>query len=594
MATRLNPLNERDILRLKSAAQWSRDKLEPFRKHRTEALREFVGYHYSDNGASDRVPVNLLELAINIYARQLAAARPQALVSTRHRELRAFAGIFESAVNDAIIEADLENTIRQAVMNALFSMAVVKVGIAEGNMVDLGDKKHEAGRLFADCIGLDDWVHDMTARSRAGWQFCGNRYSMRLDIAKDNPQFDPVARGKITADGVLRTQEGGQERAAAISRGHQSGGDESEFRPRVELWDYWLPQERLLITVAENVNEPLRIVEDDGPANGPYHFLGYSDVPDSLMPLPPVAVMRDIADLANRLFRKLGRQADRQKTILGVRGDNADGETIVNADDGEVVKILDPANAKEYKFGGVEPASLALLIQLKDIYSYLNGNLDSLGGLSPQSRTLGQDELLSSSASQRIADMGDRTVKFTTGIVEDFAWWTWTDPVRQQMVTRRMEGTSFDVNFEWTPETRQGDFLHYNFSVSPYSQGHSTPASKLQGLTNFMERLVLPFVPMMQAQGIGVDIPAMTRNVARWGNLPELEEIIVISGMPQPPTETGPEGSPSPAMAPTTKRTYERVNRPGGTRQGQDAVTTRALMGAASQPEEAGAVGKGY
>lgn len=592
----MNPLNEADIRRLKQAATWSRAALKPFRQKRIEALREYVGAHYSDDGAPDRVPVNLLELAINIYVRQLVASRPQALVTTRHRELRAFAGIFESTVNDAVIEANLEATLRQAVMNAMFSIAIVKVGITEGLEVDLGDKKHDAGKLYADCIGLDDWVHDMTARSRSGWQFCGNRWSMRLDQAKENPAFDPDARARLVSHDPSAMMEDGEERASAISRGRISpGADEAEFRPRVELWDYYLPQERLLVTCNADIDVPLRIVEDDGPSQGPYHYLGFSDVPDSIMPLPPVALMRDIHELVNRLYRKLGRQADRQKTITGVQGSaDKDGERIVKADDGDVVKLDNPNNAKEYKFGGVAPESLAFLIQTKDLYSYLNGNLDSLGGLSPQSRTLGQDELLSSSASQRIADMQARTLEFTTGIIKSFAWWTWTDPVREQLVQRRMMGTAQDVNFEWTPETRNGDFLQYNFDVNPFSMAHSTPAMKLQGLLNFLQGMVFPALPMLEAQGKTINFDSLVKTVSRLGNIPEVEDVIVDSGAPTPIMEGPAEGDPQPKVAPVTKRTYERVNRPGGTRQGQDAVTVRALMGAASQPEEMAAVGKGY
>lgn len=591
----MNPLDERDIQRLKAAAEWSRDKLKPFRENRLQALQEYVGAHYSDTGARERVPVNLIELAVNIYARQLVAARPQALITTRHRELRPFAGYFEATVNDAIVEVNLEQTLRQAVMNALFSMAVVKVGISSGNSVSVDGEDREAGRLYADCIGLDDWVHDMTARSRDGWQFCGNRWSMRLDLAKDEPSFDAAARAKLTESHPNQLQDRGETRASSISRGDSDVHSESEFRPRVELWDYWLPEDRLLVTVSNEIETPLRIIEDDGPANGPYHFLGFSDVPDSLMPLPPVAIMRDIAELANRLFRKLGRQADRQKTVVGVQGDQGqkDGENIVEANDGEVIKLLNPNNAKEYRFGGVDPPSLAFLIQLKDLFGYLNGNLDALGGLSPQSRTLGQDELLTASASQRIADMQDRVLSFTTGIIKDFAWWTWTDPVREQLVVRRMEGTDYETTFEWTPDTRQGTFLQYNFAVLPYSMAHATPASKLQGITNYIERLVIPLMPMLEMQGKTIDINALNSTIARLGNLPELDAIVTDWAIPPINDQAPAQGDSQPKIAPVTKRTYERVNRPGGTRAGQDAVTTRALMGVASQPEEMNAVGKG-
>ncbi len=586
----MNPLNDRDITRLKAAKQFSLDALKPYRKNRYEAIEQVVGRHYSGGGSQDRVPVNFLELIVNIYSRQLMAHRPAALITTRQPELRGFASVFEAAVNDAITEAKLEDTLRIAVINAMFCMAPVKVGIASDPAGE-----HDAGRLYADCISLDDWVHDMTARSRMGWQFCGNRYSMRLDVAKENQDFDATARAKLTATSEGdQIQDMGEKRSSAIGRGRQSFHGESAFRERVELWDIWLPDDRLLVTLADNVDRPLRIVEDDGPANGPYHVLGYSDVPDSQMPLAPVAILRDLHDLANTLFRKIGRQAERQKTVLGIMdGGDADGERIVNANDGEVIKMLNPQNAKEYKFGGADPVTLALLLQVKDLASYFAGNLDALGGLSPQSRTLGQDELLASAASQRIADMQDRTLAFTTGIIRDFAWWEWTNPARERTVEQRIEGTDLVTTFQWTPETRRGDFLNYNFSVEPFSMAHSTPSMKLQGLVQYLQNIVFPALPLLEAQGKTLNFDSLNKTVARLGNLPEINDVIIDAGMPAQPVEAPARGDPQPTKAPVTKRTYERVNRPGGTRQGQDNVTMRALMGVNSQPEEANAVGKG-
>ena len=78
----MNPKNEKDSARLKTSLEASYKKLKPFRENNIEAVRQYVGSHYSNDGADDKVPINLLELAINIYIRQLAARAPNVLVTT--------------------------------------------------------------------------------------------------------------------------------------------------------------------------------------------------------------------------------------------------------------------------------------------------------------------------------------------------------------------------------------------------------------------------------------------------------------------------------------------------------------------------------
>ena len=60
--------------RLSDAMEYSRRKMQPFRENRLSHIRQYVGSNYSETGASDKNPINLLEMAINIYRRQGAAS----------------------------------------------------------------------------------------------------------------------------------------------------------------------------------------------------------------------------------------------------------------------------------------------------------------------------------------------------------------------------------------------------------------------------------------------------------------------------------------------------------------------------------------
>lgn len=57
----INPNNEKHMDRLSSAIRWSRDRMEPFRRVRLEALRQYMGAYYTIDHSSKRMPTNMLE-----------------------------------------------------------------------------------------------------------------------------------------------------------------------------------------------------------------------------------------------------------------------------------------------------------------------------------------------------------------------------------------------------------------------------------------------------------------------------------------------------------------------------------------------------
>jgi hypothetical protein len=576
----MNPLNDVQLNKLRDAITYSRQRLQPFRDARITALRQYVGRHYSDNGASDKVPVNLLELAINIYMQQLAARPPKVLVTTPFFELRPSALNLELATNQQIGKMRLSDQLRLAVIDAMFSIGIMKVGLTASHPVEIDGILRDPGKPFAEAIHLDDWVHDVTARTYEQCQFAGNRYRISYEAAMD--LYSGPGRDELSPEPATSINETGDERADAISR---NDSNPSQYKDTVELWDIWLPGEKFLITMpVEGTGKPLAIRQWTGPDYGPFHLLSFSPVPGNVMPLPPVALWMDLHDLSNRLFRKLGRQAERQKTLLGVRSSGqGDGEKVVNADDGQAITMDDPSNAQEYNYGGIKSESLAFLIQLKDMFAYFAGNLDSLGGLSPQAQTLGQDELLSQNASKRVLVMQDRMIEFTTDIVTDISNYIYNDPITPIPVVKSVPGTKVAVAGQYQPEERLAPFNTYNFSIEPYSMQHQGPAARLQALTQIFQNFIAPYAQLLQQQGIAINFKGLLEIIARYGNLPELNEILIsqepiLSDMGQPASAA--------AKGPVTKRTYERINRPGATRQGKDAAMVNLLMGGKSQPAE--------
>ena len=168
---------------LRSAVEWSIKRLETPRRNRVDAIKEYVGMHYADGGAENRMPTNFLELAVTIYVQQLAARPPRCTFKAKNSRLKPFAYETEIALNQIPEEIGLGDTIRRAVMEALFSFAVVKVGICLSKKAAVAFGR-DAGETFADLVSIDDYFCDMSAKSCAGMQFQGDDYWLPIDDAR--------------------------------------------------------------------------------------------------------------------------------------------------------------------------------------------------------------------------------------------------------------------------------------------------------------------------------------------------------------------------------------------------------------------------
>lgn len=583
-----DPKNLENIRQLSKAIGYSWDKLKIFRENKIALLKEYVGSHYSAYGAGDKVPINLLELAFNIYLQRLVAQNPAVSITTDYKKIKEIATRFEMAGNHLIHEIDLGKTLEMAVIGAMFSIGIIKIGL-NATKVEYGGVLCDSGQAFASYVSLDDWVQDMTVNLASNGQFEGNFYNVTID------EFEVMFPGKkyVTRD----EQQANRENEHGITEG--SGEQREEFRKTVRLLDIWLPKFNLILIChtsddeLDPIGEVLKIVNWTGPERGPYRKLGYGFIENNTMPLAPAMYWRDMHELANKLFSKLGKQADRQKTITGVqRGAEDDGNRVIDAEDGQTIALDNPAATKEYSYGGISQETLGFLVFLKDTFSYLAGNLDMLGGLGPQSETLGQDQLLSVSASMRIQKMQKATVDFTQGIVEDLLYYLWNDPNTTIPLVKRVKGfEDVTVSTPLRPEDRENDFVEYNIKIEPYSMQHQTPEAKLQGIRTVFAEFVAPLLPIMQAQGVSLDFEALFKKISKLGNIPELSDIIVFSN---PTQESEPVGElPAKfqtAKPPVTTRRYERINRPGATNQGKNQIMMQAMFGGKPQNSEAGSL----
>lgn len=576
--------------KLADAIEYSRRKLEPFRRKRLDAVRTYVGANYSDENPTLKMPVNLLEMALSIYKRQLAASRPRVVVTAKKSDNRPLALDLELVLNQQLKEMRFEDSLSHWVTDALFSIGIMKVGLSPSDetVAELYGQYRDAGKVFADVVDLDDFVVDMTAKKWDQAQYIGNRYQLPYDYVIETDLFGDKTR-KIRETIVGVTNEQGDQRVGSVSIGldRYQGHD---IHRVAEFWDIYIPYERKIITFQSQDDgglDPTNIVDEkdwSGPEEGPYHILSYGDVPGNLMPLSPIANLMDLNDLSNSVFRKLARQAQRQKTITVVAGGaEEDGERIVRSDDGDTIRSDRPEATREARFGGVDQASLAFLIQIKDLFSYLGGNLDTLGGLSKGADTLGQERLLKQASSMKIVDLQERTTQSVKKVIETIGKYIYYDPIGTYPFSKTFEN-GITINTDFAPEAREGEFVEYEIDIAPYSMQDRSPAERVQSMMELMQGVIIPMAPMMTQFGIKPDMQKFLHYVSKYSNTPEIDEILGLMTDQDMQMAMQMGGGESPRQSPVTTRRYIREGRSGQTRQGRDDDMVRMLMGAATNP----------
>lgn len=569
--------------RLRQSVDWSIRQLDTPRKKRREALQQYVGNHYGDGGSALRVPTNFLELAVTIYSRQLAARAPQVLITARHPSMKRQAYEMELALNQVPKEIKLGKTIQAAVVEALFSFASIKVGLCSSGTCVLG---HEYGEPFADLIQFDDYFCDMGAKSRKAIQFEGNDYWLPVDDARK--KFN---NSKIQPDQATVVGDQGQQRAEAITVSEGA----TLLRDMVWVRDVWIPSTRKVATYSVKGMQLLNVADWKGPDRGPYHILGFSDVPSNLLPLPPVALWRDLHELGNALFRKLAKQADSKKTVAAFAGGNDDDvENLKRSADGDGIKYSG-ARPEAITVGGIDAPGLAFYLQVRDLFNYFAGNLDSLGGLAPTASTLGQDKLLTEAASARLNAMAETTTDYVRDIFEDIAFYEWNDPVKERDIVKELAGApEFSVRAKWSADTREGKFEDFDFDIDVFSMQDDSPSTKIQKIGATLERFIFPILPLVKEQGGQLDLEQLVEVLAKYGNIPDLKDIVKFVD-PERAMQMGggAGGEGGMGMPNNTTRTYVRENRASApTRSGKDNVMAQLLMGGKVQPKEGAALGR--
>lgn len=590
-----NPDSDRDVKKLRDAMGYSRKLLHPYQARYVDIWRHYAAKQHDEDDFDRMLPMNLVRMAIDIWSRGLSSKTPRVLVNSVHPGLKPRAYELQLATDHLLREIRFDCTLRSVVKSALAMMGILKVGLTDPTSSESQTVYHDEGQPFADNVLFGDWIHDMNARHRDEWEFCGNRYRVPLSDVKGNPAYENTEN--LGPSGPHEYEEAGaaydyeETHVESVTQGRYTLGGE-EYIEHLELWDVWLPRENLVITIPCDGGKPIRVVEWEGPERGPYHILSFGEIPGNVIPTGAVGGLFDIHDLMNRLFVKLGDQAERQKTTFAAtQAATADGSAMarIDAADGEVISTAHPDAVREMRSGGVDQQGLAFVGWLRGIGSYMGGNLDTLGGLQKGADTLGQEKLLQQQSSGLMNDMQGLVESFSKDVITDLSWWQYTNPALEVPLLKKTATGQFEMPFTWGPERREANFFEYAFDITPFSSAPQNPREKLQFLSNFVRQEVLPMAQagMLQQSGINFDPKEYFRVMAQYADMPEINCFLKVGGASLPAAPAGLE-APSPGMPNNTTREYVRRNEsanPGMA--GMDREMMQGAMGA-SMPQGTG------
>lgn len=586
--------------RLWGAMKQSWTKYRPFLRKRRDLLDRYVGSGWGDAG-DNKLPTMLPMIAetAQAYLQSLVATNPRVLISTREPELRIFAKTYTAAINNLLKEIHFSDSLRMATLDAFFSHGLLKLYWGEAEPVetqappgeepglDAGPEdwdeylKSQHGTVWVDPgqpmverISPDDFCFDMTASHWSRTRFQWHEYQRPMEEMRYDDRFDPKELDKIEArsrwDGGIFNISAGN-RASDMN---SSGGMNEDVEPMVRLADVYLPFENTWAIMTDK-GDILHKAEWDGPERGPYRLLQFDDVPDNVLGLAPGMHLKPLHDLRNSLFRKTANAARRQKNNI-VYQDSEDAERLRRAKDGEYIQSNNPGQMQPVDTGGPNQMLMAFDQMISGEFSKTAGNPEAMSGRAAVAKTASQEQLIHARMASSEEKMRERIVSLTQGVCEDLAQMLWVDESKSMQGEYSLPGIDDPFKADWTPEQREGDFIQYNLKVEPYSMSYQSPQGRIQQITQITQGLLLPMLPLLQQQGLGMDAIALTEIIADLADLPRLKEIWKTV-QPQMPEGTGNGGGPG--MGNAGPRHYVRENvSTGGTPDAQRTQNMQALM----------------
>lgn len=496
-----------------SALKEGFDRLQRYRHARAMFIKDYCGQYTTQiRGLSGNMPINLIFLALRILIPNLVMKEGVNKITTDILAQKEYADLLGLALNKSQKQRKMRKILRALCVEMAFGLAIAKTSIAaSGELIPLGqDVNVDPGQIYTDIVDFDDLAFDPLCKSLDKPAFIGHNIRLPRQVLLDTDDWD---HDIVKALPSATFQPLDTKRVEQITQENTPNQTMGELQDYVNVVESWIPDAEAIVYTPHPYQKSnsnfLKIDDYYGPAEGPYTFGSLTPpVPNNPLPIAPVGVWRDLNEMANRLFKKIMEQADRQKDILLYNPNLADvADAIREAIDGESIACNDPQGINLVSYGGQNQDNEKMVMQLRHWFNVVAGNPEQMGGLSTSGKTDTATEVtaMQSNAAINLQDMRDITYDVAADISKKEAWYLHTDPLINLPLTKRVTGGQ-DIQIYLTPEQRQGDWAELTFSIKKRSMIIVEPNLRAKRIIEFNTNVV-PAIMAAAYQAMQMGIP---------------------------------------------------------------------------------------
>lgn len=565
------------------------------RELRRDILKEYVGPNWNEQGTQHHVLLNLLSLYVQIVGRSLIPKEPRFSLTTFDKKQRPTCDAVEDWGNRQLRSMNAAITFRRIVTDALFGVGIGRVALATPADAARRAWGPTAGEPIFTRIDREDFAYDSFAGDFTECMWMAHKYRVPLRAVQESKAFRRT-RKDLSATRPSPYDEYGVEKVGVLGRSFYGN---QEFEDMVELWEFYLPLHRAILTfqtdgagnpVLSSDSKPLGEQPWIGPDCGPYSVLGYYWVPGNAMPKGPLQDLYDAHCATNQFYRKAVGATERQKEITVYKSEE-DAKRVRDCQDGGTTFVENPSDVQNVVYGGQHVQAVYGIGQaMRELFDFMGGNLSLLGGRAQQAKTATQEMLLNQNSQGSISDMQETTVKNADDVIGRLCWYWWKHPhiVMQSHyqapgvpgvgATRQVyPKNAVGANGQPPALRRQADFDTLAIRVDEYSLTPETPQQRLSLLRDIWKNEVVPVMPLLAQQGIVADYNEYFQKIGKYTNDPDFFELLTVT-QPDPNAGGSTGGQDKPPMPGQTERTYNRVDGSEKTAQGQGASQITQLM----------------
>lgn len=482
-----------------------------------ETLLKLWASGFFDKGYGREHLINLVDRGVFTIVPYLVEGNPKVMVETLISNLRSWAYTTQLALNFLINKMDLaDRVLIPLAINSMFGAGITRTFTEYDRIITFDGEVFKSGIPNIKVIHDTDYIGDPSAKTRDDFIFEGDFYKLPTAYAKDlfagKDKHGNQIADYISADYKLATDF-----SPDLISNPDYDRNRYSTREFTIFQDIYLYDENITVTIMPDGKKAkiLREVEEDGPKESPYDYLGYKFFPGCSVPIPPAWFWHDLDVSTNVVAKTAREQAEAQKDLILVEPSGKKlGKKAVNAKNMDVLEVK---NAKEgvqkISLGGMNTENLGWLAYVETAFNKSGGTSEIMGGRGSDAPTLGQEKMQFQNASRIVNNMHTRFQGCMTSILRKLAYKVWTDPTVYVPLVKEIPGVgNLDVVFSQADKV--GDFYEFIFKITPYSTQRMSPEMKYQRLMQFAAQWILPTMPLAAQQGAGFDIPAATKKMA--------------------------------------------------------------------------------